>query len=220
MTEVGLAQSVERLIVEREVAGSIPGAGPIFIVWLRWPRKMAVPSPVGDAKIMSPIGTFVLNTLEIKSIFFGWLQKPVNTAASHHSPSFGRLSPPREKHYFWPHSQAKLQQQFLTQKVLVHLRLQSTISSPVNGRKIVPSKPYSYLLKSSLSRMDENIKLLQPSRKKFTKVPKNKDMQFLTSRFRWLSGTFKILTFSLSESTTSLLQNRFGNFRHLWISDI
>ena len=24
-------------------------------------------------------------------------------------------------------------------------------------------------------------------------------MQFLTSRFRWLSGTFKILTFSLSE---------------------
>ena len=56
--------------------------------------------------------------------------------------------------------------------------------------------------------MDENIKLLQPSRKKFTKVPKNKDMQFLTSRFRWLSGTFKILTFSLSESTTSLSQNR------------
>lgn len=151
---------------------------------------------------------------------FGWLQKPVNTAASHRSPSFGRLSPAREKHDRWPYSQAKLQQQFLTKKVLVHLRLQSTISSPVNGRKIVPSKPYSCLLKSSLSRMDENIKLLQPSRKKFTKVPKNKDMQFLTSRFRWLSRTFKILTFSLSESNTSLLQNRFGNLRHLWTSDI
>ena len=144
----------------------------------------------------------------------------MNTAASHHSPSFGRLSPAREKHDRWPYSQAKLQQQFLTKKVLVHLRLQSTISSPVNGRKIVPSKPYSCLLKSSLSRMDENIKLLQPSRKKFTKVPKNKDMQFLTSRFRWLSRTFKILTFSLSESNTSLLQNRFGNLRHLWTSDI
>ena len=151
---------------------------------------------------------------------FGWLQKPVNTAASHRSPSFGRLSPAREKHDRWPYSQAKLQQQFLTKKVLVHLRLQSTISSPVNGRKIVPSKPYSCLLKSSLSRIDENIKLLQPSRKKFTKVPKNKDMQFLTSRFRWLSRTFKILTFSLSESNTSLLQNRFGNLRHLWTSDI
>ena len=147
MTEVGLAQSVERLIVEREVAGSIPGAGPIFTVWLRWPRKMAVPSPVGDAKIMSPIGTFVLNTLEIKSIFLGWLQKPVNTAASHRSPSFGRLSPAREKHDRWPYSQAKLQQQFLTQKVLVHLRLQSTISSPVNGRKIMPSLSFlAYLL--------------------------------------------------------------------------
>ena len=132
----------------------------------------------------------------------------MNTAASHHSPSFGRLSPAREKHDRWPYSQAKLQQQFLTQKVLVHLRLQSTISSPVNGRKIMPSKPYSCLLKSSLSRKDENIKLLQPSRKKFTKVPKNKGMQFLTSRLRWLSGTFKILTFSLSESTTSLSQNR------------
>ena len=120
---------------------------------------------------------------------FGWLQKPVNTAASHRSPSFGRLSPAREKHDRWPYSQAKLQQQFLTQKVLVHLRLQSTISSPVNGRKIMPSKPYSCLLKSSLSRMDENIKLLQLREKNSQKF------QFLTSRFRWLSGTFKILTF-------------------------
>lgn len=152
--------------------------------------------------------------------FLGWLQRPGNTVAAHHSPSFGRLSPAREKHGRWPYSQAKLQQQFLTQKVLVHLRLQSTIILPVNGRKIMPSKSYSCLLKSSLSRMDENIKLLQPSRKKFTKVPKNKDMQFLTSRFRWLSATFKILTFSLSDGTTSLLQNRCGNLRHLWIADI
>ena len=136
----------------------------------------------------------------------------MNTAVSLHSSSFGRLSPAREKHDRWPHSQAKLQQQFLTQKVLVHLRLQSTISSPVNGRKIMPSKPYSCLLKSSLSRMDENIKLLQPSRKKFIKVPKNKDMQFPTSRFRWLSRTFKILTFSLSESTTRTDSEIFGIF--------
>ena len=117
----------------------------------------------------------------------------MNTAASHHSPSFGRLSQAREKHDRWPYSQAKLQQQFLTQKVLVHLRLQSTISSPVNGRKIIPGKSYSCLLKSSLSRMDENIKLLQPSRKIFTKVPKNKDMQFLTFFFVFFVFVFFIL---------------------------
>ena len=34
--------------------------------WLGWPRKMAVPSPVGYVKIVSPISTFVLNTLTIK----------------------------------------------------------------------------------------------------------------------------------------------------------
>ena len=32
MTAAGLAQSVERLTAEREVAGSIPGAGPILWV--------------------------------------------------------------------------------------------------------------------------------------------------------------------------------------------
>ena len=32
LTAAGLAQSVERLIAEREVAGSIPGAGPILRV--------------------------------------------------------------------------------------------------------------------------------------------------------------------------------------------
>ena len=109
---------------------------------------------------------------------FGWLQKPVNTAASHRSPSFGRLSPAREKHDRWPYSQAKLQQQFLTQKVLVHSRLQSRISSPVNGRKIMPSKPYSCLLKSSLSRMDENIKLLQLREKNSQKFQKIKTCNF------------------------------------------
>ena len=34
--------------------------------WLGWPRKMAVPSPLGDVKIVSPISTFVLNTLALK----------------------------------------------------------------------------------------------------------------------------------------------------------
>ena len=34
--------------------------------WLGWPRKMAVPSPLGDVKIVSPISTFVLNTLTLK----------------------------------------------------------------------------------------------------------------------------------------------------------
>ena len=32
LTAAGLGQSVERLIAEREVAGSIPGAGPILRV--------------------------------------------------------------------------------------------------------------------------------------------------------------------------------------------
>ena len=34
--------------------------------WLGWPRKLAVPSPLGDVKIVSPISTFVLNTLTLK----------------------------------------------------------------------------------------------------------------------------------------------------------
>ena len=39
--------------------------------WLGWPRKMAIPSPVGDVKIVSSISTFVLKYTEaqIKSIF-------------------------------------------------------------------------------------------------------------------------------------------------------
>ena len=91
LTAAGLAQSVERLTAEREVVGSIPGAGPILRV-LKYLRnegtvfalqtagpsrdsddhvEMAVPSPVGDVKIVSPISTFVLNTLTLKkSAFF------------------------------------------------------------------------------------------------------------------------------------------------------
>ena len=34
--------------------------------WLGWPRKMAVPSPLGEVKIVSPVSTFVLNTLTLK----------------------------------------------------------------------------------------------------------------------------------------------------------
>ena len=91
-TAAGLAQSVERLTAEREVAGSIPGAGPILRV-LKYLRnegtvfalqtagpsrdsddhvEMAVPSPVGDVKIVSPISTLVLNTLTLKTtkVFF------------------------------------------------------------------------------------------------------------------------------------------------------
>ena len=37
-TVAGLAQSVERLTAEREVAGSIPGAGPLLKV-LKWLRN-------------------------------------------------------------------------------------------------------------------------------------------------------------------------------------
>ena len=38
LTVAGLAQSVERLTAEREVAGSIPGAGPLLRV-LKWLRN-------------------------------------------------------------------------------------------------------------------------------------------------------------------------------------
>ena len=83
-TVVGLAQLVECLTAEWEVTSSIPGVGPILRIlkWLRnegitfallqmarplrgldaWPRKMAVV----DVKIVSPIITFVLNTLTLK----------------------------------------------------------------------------------------------------------------------------------------------------------
>ena len=58
LTAARLAQSVERLTAEQEVAGSIPGTGPTLryslctasgwtFAWLGWPRKMTVSSPVG-----------------------------------------------------------------------------------------------------------------------------------------------------------------------------
>ena len=72
----GLAQSVERLSSERDGVGSISGAGPIVmasikrldlrVAWMTT-SKMAVPSgPVGDVKIVSTIGTLVLNTLTLE----------------------------------------------------------------------------------------------------------------------------------------------------------
>ena len=88
----GLAQLVERLTAEQEGAGSIPGTGPVlrvlkylrnegtvFALQMAGPSRgsdddveMAVPSPVGDVRIVSPISTFVLNTLTLKKkcVFF------------------------------------------------------------------------------------------------------------------------------------------------------
>ena len=45
----GLAQSVERLTAEREVAGSIPGAGPILRV-LKWLRNEGTSFALQGAK--------------------------------------------------------------------------------------------------------------------------------------------------------------------------
>ena len=87
MEMAGLAQSVERLTAEREVAGWIPGTGSTLRVLKQLRNKgtaftqqmarpshdlddhvkwRSVPSPVGDVKIVSPISTFVLNTLTLK----------------------------------------------------------------------------------------------------------------------------------------------------------
>ena len=94
-----VAQSVERVTAEREVAGSILGArtntqglkisqkwryslctaSGLTFAWLGWPRKMAVPSPAGDVEMVSPISTFVLNTLTLKQsayIFSPWSSWP------------------------------------------------------------------------------------------------------------------------------------------------
>ena len=45
---------------------SLCPAGGWTFTWLGWPRKMAIPSPIGDVKIVSPISTFVLNILTVK----------------------------------------------------------------------------------------------------------------------------------------------------------
>ena len=86
LTAAGLAQSVERFnTAEREVAGSIPwnrtntqglkiteDEGTAFALQMVGPShgsddhvEMAVPSPLGDVKIVSPISTFVLNILSV-----------------------------------------------------------------------------------------------------------------------------------------------------------
>ena len=76
---------MERLTAEWEVAGSIPGVGPIprvlkelrnkgntFALLMARPSRssddygMAIPPPVGDVNIVSPISTPVLNTLTLK----------------------------------------------------------------------------------------------------------------------------------------------------------
>ena len=90
-TRVNRTSSVGRgLDCKREVAGSIPGAGPILRVLKKLRNEgtpfalqtagpshgsddhaeMAVPSPVGDVKIVSPIKTFVLNTPTLKKCIF------------------------------------------------------------------------------------------------------------------------------------------------------
>ena len=77
---------VESLIAQREVAGSIPRAGPILRVLKQLRNegtpiamnaagplrgsddqgKMVVSSALGDVHVVSPISTFVLNTLMLK----------------------------------------------------------------------------------------------------------------------------------------------------------
>ena len=49
VTVAGIAQSVERLTAEREVAGSIPGAGPLLRV-LKWLRNEGTSSAVQAAR--------------------------------------------------------------------------------------------------------------------------------------------------------------------------
>ena len=109
-TSSGLAQSVERLGAEREVAGSIPGATPILRV-LKYLRnegttvalqtvgpsrgsdhhvEMAVPSPVEDVKIVSPVSTFVLNTLTLKKSEFFSLSERIYSF-----PRLARTWPPK-----------------------------------------------------------------------------------------------------------------------------
>ena len=93
-TAAGLKQSVESLTTEWKVVGSIPGTGPTLRVlkWLRnedtaFALQIARPSHgsddhvewrsrLGDIKIVSPISTFMLNTLTLKqSAFFLMKQK-------------------------------------------------------------------------------------------------------------------------------------------------
>ena len=99
-TAAGLAELGERLTAERRSWVRFRGrtnthslkitekwayflcpANAWTFVWLGWPLKMAVQSPLEDLKIVSPISAFVLNILTLKeSAFFGeiltWLGNP------------------------------------------------------------------------------------------------------------------------------------------------
>ena len=86
------AQSVERLtytvsctvhsdlkITEKWRYFICPANGWIF-AWLGWPRKMAVPSPIGDWTVSS-ISTFVLMTLTLKNVLFTtYIRKQAHTS--------------------------------------------------------------------------------------------------------------------------------------------
>ena len=58
--------NTQDLTVTEKWRYSLCSASGWTFAWLGWPRKMAVPSPVGEVNIVSPIGTFVLNTLTLK----------------------------------------------------------------------------------------------------------------------------------------------------------
>ena len=59
--------------------------------WLGWPRKMAVPSPLGDVKIVSPISTFVLNTLTLKKKVHFYFSSKAFVIYDHKSDMFFKI---------------------------------------------------------------------------------------------------------------------------------
>ena len=52
-------------ITEKRRSSLCTSSGWTF-AWFGWPRKMAVPSPVGDVKIVPTISNFVVNTFALK----------------------------------------------------------------------------------------------------------------------------------------------------------
>ena len=51
--------------ITEELRYSLCTVSGLTFAWLGWPRIMAIPSPVGDVKIVSPIITSVLNTIVV-----------------------------------------------------------------------------------------------------------------------------------------------------------